>query len=154
MIEMPYSLIDRAYRQMLLWARSRSISTMVYGALGDGILAGAYREAPDFSDPADTRAGYAFFREPGFSKCMTLLETIQAIAARRNQTAAEVTINWTRQDPAVTTVILGTGKKKHAEHNCQALDWELTGEELAQITKAADDTVGTGVNSRRFYDVR
>lgn len=151
MIEMPYSMIDRFTEPDLKWATDNSISTMTYGALGNGMLTGRYRMLPKI-DFYDTRLSYNYFKEPEFSKIQQLLVTLDEIAAERNVPLAEVAINWTRQRSYVTTVILGTSSEKHALNNCKALRWQLSEDENRRIADAIEKSVGDGVNFRIVAD--
>lgn len=150
-VEMPYSMLDREYEGVLQWAVDNKITTFAYGVLGNGILAGRYQALPDISDPSDTRSSYTYFREPEFSLSMEVYGTLRQIADRRGVTAAQVAINWTRQTPCVSSVIIGTSKPQSAARNCEAIDWSLSDDEMNTINATIDRTVGMGINTERFF---
>ncbi len=145
LIEMQYSMLDRSQEETLIWAHENNISTMVYGALGAGILAGRFKELPDFA-PYDTRLSYRYFKEPMFSKALKIVEVLERIANRHAVNISEVTINWTIQKEFVTTAILGATKIEHALANCKALEWSLSEREIDEIDRTVDLYAGRTLN--------
>lgn len=145
LIEMQYSMLDRSREETLLWAHENHISTMVYGALGAGILTGRFRELPQFA-PYDTRLSYRYFKEPMFSKALKIVEILEQIADHHQVAVSEVAINWTIQKEFVTTAILGATKVEHALANCRALSWSLSKTEMDDLDRMIDLYAGKSLN--------
>ncbi|MDR3353830.1 MAG: aldo/keto reductase [Synergistaceae bacterium] len=141
-IQPQHSMVCSRNEKIMKWAHDHGAANMAYGPLGAGILTGHYREIPKF-EPDDWRIlFYPFFKEPFFSKTMDLLKTLDAIAADHKCPVSHVTINWSAQHPLVDTALLGVRSAKHAEENCAAMEWSLSGDEISRINKAIDETVG------------
>jgi methylglyoxal reductase len=63
------------------------------------------------------------------------------IAVKRGVTPAQVAINWTFQQPGITTSLVGAKRPGQAEANAAAGTWLLTDAELKTITAAIDTHV-------------
>ena len=141
-IQPPYSMVNRRDEELMKWAVSKEIGTMTYGSLGAGILTGAIRTLPNW-DPDDMRYKfYDYFVEPKFSKAMALVNVLDAIAAEHNVPVAQVAVNWSTQQSHVTTALMGVRNPKEANENCAAMEWKLSGDEIAAITATIDQTMG------------
>jgi len=128
--QLPFSMVDRSAEEKIKRAHDSGIATMTYGSLGAGILSGNIRKYTEFGE-GDVRGGfYNFFREPKFSKVMTLLESMDTIAENRDVPVAEVAVNWAVQKEYVHTALIGVRTVEHAKDNCHAMDWLLTDDEI------------------------
>ena len=67
-------------------------------------------------------------------------EEILRIAERHGVSLAQMVINWTIQEPGITSAIVGARNAEQAEHNARALDFKLSPEECARIRHAFDAT--------------
>lgn len=140
--QLPFSMVDRSAEANIQWAHGSGIATMTYGSLGAGILSGSIRKYTEFGE-GDVRGGfYNFFREPKFSKVMTLLESMDTIAENRGVPVAEVAVNWAVQKEYVHTALIGVRTVEHAEVNCHAMDWELTGGEIMLLDEKIKELLG------------
>lgn len=134
----PYSMVNRAFEELMRWGMTQGIDTLTYGSLGSGILSGRYRTMPQF-DPNDTRVTfYDFFREPKFSKIQELLRAMDKVAEAHGRPVAQVAINWSVQKEFVGTSLVGVLTPDQAKENCAAFDWSLTPEEVAELDRELD----------------
>jgi len=132
-IQLPYSMVNQSYKELMQWAETQGIATMAYGSLGAGILTGTIRKCPEY-DPKDMRlVFYPFFKEPEFSKIMELLKTLDKIAAKYDKPVAQVSINWSTQKSYVGTALTGVMTPEQANENCSAFDWSLSEEDINLI---------------------
>lgn len=140
--QLPFSMVDRSAEANIKWASGSGIATMTYGSLGAGILAGGIRQYTEFGE-GDVRGGfYSFFREPKFSKVMTLLESMDVIAENRGVPVAEVAVNWAVQKEYVDTALIGVRTVEHAKDNGHAMGWELTGDEIMFLDEKIKKLLG------------
>ena len=84
----------------------------------------------------DHRPNNPYFKEGNHTKVMKMLETIQPVADERGISLAQLAINWTMQQPAVTSVLVGARNREQMLDNVKATTFTLSGEELAQINAA------------------
>src|SRR5207249_3290939 len=68
------------------------------------------------------------------------IRALNEIAARRDQTLAQLALAWTLRDPRVTSTLIGASSVAQLEANVAALDrLDLSKEELAEIDRYATD---------------
>ena len=131
-----YSMLDGDNEAAIRWAAAQGMGIMSYGTLGGGILTGTYREVRTFGETDNRNRFYPYFREPLFSKVMELLEVMDAIAAERGVPLAQIAVNWTLQQPFITSCIAGAQSRKKVEENCAGLEWQLTEDEMHRLDQA------------------
>jgi aryl-alcohol dehydrogenase-like predicted oxidoreductase len=138
-LQPPYSMVNESQKSLLQWCEMQGIGTMTYGSLGSGILTGAIRSKPDWDEDDFRYTFYDFYREPKFSKVLSLLNTLDVIAASHNIPLAQLAINWSTQKSYVSTAICGVRNPEEALENCKAFDWELTSDEIYKIDAKLED---------------
>ena len=73
------------------------------------------------------------FQEPLLSGNLRLVETLRAIAKRRNATPGEVAIAWTLRNPAVTGAIVGVRSAQQVRGIADAGNVELGTDDMREI---------------------
>ena len=61
---------------------------------------------------------------------------MDAIAAERGVPLAQIAVNWTLQQPFITSCIAGAQSWKKVEENCAGLEWQLTEDEMHRLDQA------------------
>lgn len=140
--QLPYSMVDRSAEAKLQWTSGKGIGNMTYGSLGAGILSGKIRQYKEYGEDDMRGRFYPFFREPQFSKVMTLVGELDALAREHGVPVSQVTLNWSVQKPFVDTALVGVRTVEHAEENCRAMDWKLSDAEMALIDSKINDLLG------------
>jgi aryl-alcohol dehydrogenase-like predicted oxidoreductase len=142
-IQMQYSLLSREIEKELVpFCLEQGIGILAYGSMGGGILTGKYKQKPQF-EPGDARSFfYHYYEEPLWSQVQALLKELERIAARRSRPVAQLAINWVRQQPGLTSALVGARSPQQAEANAAAGDWQLSSEELSSINQAASQALG------------
>jgi aryl-alcohol dehydrogenase-like predicted oxidoreductase len=107
-----------------------------YGTLAGGILTGKFREIPEFEEGDNRAKFYPWFKEPVWSKIQSMLDVLREIAEDRGVSVAQVAINWTTQQPGITTALVGAKNPSQAESNAGAGDFELSDQEIERINEA------------------
>jgi len=142
-IQPPFSMVNQSAKELMLWAHEHNISSMTYGSLGAGILGGKIRTLPDLVQGDVRNFFYGnIFKEPGFSKVMELLKTMDKISAERNVPLAQIAINWVAQKDHVLTALVGVRTDEHARENCAASDWTLSPDETAMLDAEVERLFG------------
>ena len=133
-LQPPFSMIDQSARDVMLWANQKNIGSMTYASLGAGLLGGKIREAVKFIE-GDFRDNFysRYFHEPGFSKVMELMKTVDKISESRKVPQSQVAINWAAQKEYVLCALIGVRSEEHAKENCASTAWSLTKEEIASL---------------------
>jgi aryl-alcohol dehydrogenase-like predicted oxidoreductase len=104
-----------------------------YSPLQAGFLTGKYRRGqalPDSPRAARVRDVYMTDRN------LALIEQLEAMAAARGATIAQVAIAWLLADPIVVAPILGANSVDQLQELLPAVDIVLSPEELAALDQA------------------
>jgi aryl-alcohol dehydrogenase-like predicted oxidoreductase len=141
-LQPPYSLISPEIEESILpYALANHIGVLVYSPMKSGLLSGAMTKERVASLPADDfRKRTPNFQEPLLSRNLALAELLRTIGERHGRTAGEVAIAWTLANPAVTAAIVGMRSAKQVEGVIGAMDFRLSGEELAEIARFRSDS--------------
>jgi aryl-alcohol dehydrogenase-like predicted oxidoreductase len=132
-VQSEFSLL---YRQEAMETRAAirdlGISFVAYAPLGRSLLAGV---VPDFANLAagDTRARHPRFEGDNFQKNRALVERVEAIAADKRCTVAQLCLAWLLAQGEDVIPIPGTKRIARLEENLGALQVRLTPEEAATI---------------------
>jgi aryl-alcohol dehydrogenase-like predicted oxidoreductase len=125
--------------------RELGISFVAYAPLGRSLLAGV---VPDFANLAegDTRARHPRFAGDNFQKNRALVERVEAIAADKRCTVAQLCLAWLLAQGDDVLPIPGTKRLERLQENLGALDVTLSPEESATIAEVIP--VGAAAGTR------
>jgi aryl-alcohol dehydrogenase-like predicted oxidoreductase len=114
--------------------RDLGISFVAYAPLGRSLLAGV---VPDFASLAagDTRARHPRFAGDNFAKNRRYVEGLEAIAADRRCTVAQLCLAWLLAQGEDVIPIPGTKSLDRLKENLGAIDITLTPQELEAIAE-------------------
>ncbi len=134
-VQSEYSLWTRDYeRTTIPVVRDLGIGYVAYYALGRGILGGGYKDFASLGPKEAQRRGPRFYEE-NFQHNLRLVDQLQAIAAAKRCTVAQLALAWILHQGDFFVPIPGTYKISHLESNAAAADVELNADELAAIDK-------------------
>ena len=135
------------------------IGLLPWSPLAGGWLAGKYQR--DVLPTGASRLGEnpergmeAFKPRNADERTWKVIEAVQALAGRRQTSAAAISLAWLAARPAVTSVILGARNLQQLDDNLTAATLNLTAEELEILNKASAPVVPDypygegGVNQR------
>jgi len=114
--------------------RELGISFVAYAPLGRSLLAGV---VPDIANLAegDTRARHPRFAGENFQKNRALVERVEAIAADKRCTVAQLCLAWLLAQGDDVLPIPGTKRIERLQENLGALDVTLTPDEAKTIAE-------------------
>jgi aryl-alcohol dehydrogenase-like predicted oxidoreductase len=113
------------------------IGLVPFSPLGRGFLTGSITAATEF--PAgDMRADTPRFQGEALRANLALVERLGEFAGRRGATPAQIALAWLLAQASWIVPIPGTKRVARLEENLAAADIELTADEVAEITAAAD----------------
>jgi aryl-alcohol dehydrogenase-like predicted oxidoreductase len=112
--------------------RELGIGFVAYSPLGRGFLTGQFRSPTDFPDD-DYRRFHPRFTGENFEKNIALVREIEAMAAEKGCTAAQLAVAWVLARGEDIVPIPGTKRRSYLEQNIGALDVRLTDEELDRL---------------------
>ena len=142
-VQMEYSLWSRdAEAGILPLLRELGIALVAYSPLGRGFLAGAVMRRDALSHH-DLRRIHPRFDHGHLERNRALLGPLEAMAARRGCTIAQIALAWTLRDPDIVP-IPGTHRRRHLEENAAAAAIRLNAEEIAALDRAFPPDVASG----------
>jgi len=138
-LQPPYSLLRREIEEEILpFCQQEGIGVIGYSPMYSGLLTGKMtRERADNLPDNDWRGKDPEFLEPKLSKNLALVDFLKEIGARQGRSAGEVAIAWTLVQPAVTGAIVGVRSPAQVDGIINAVDIELSQEELARLEELA-----------------
>ncbi|KRF02097.1 aldo/keto reductase [Frateuria sp. Soil773] len=117
---------------MLDACRRNGVALVAYSPLGRGFLTGAIRSPDDF-DADDYRRNSPRFQGENFARNLALVEQVQALAADKGCSPAQLALAWVLAQGEDVIAIPGTKKRSRLDENLGALDVRLDAAELAAI---------------------
>jgi aryl-alcohol dehydrogenase-like predicted oxidoreductase len=143
-LQTEYSLWSRdAEAELLPTVRELGIAYVAYSPLGRGFLTGQFKSPADFPDD-DYRRFHPRFTGANFEKNIALVREIEAMAAEKGCSAAQLAIAWVMARGDDIVPIPGTKRRKYLEENIGALDVALSKEELERIDRILPPGAASG----------
>jgi len=145
-LQTEYSLWSRDPEQELLdTCAELGITFVAYSPLGRGFLTGQIQSVDDF-EPGDFRAHNPRFQGENFERNLELVRSVQAMAADKGITAAQLALAWVLHKGDHIVSIPGTTKQHRFDENVAATGVVLSEEELAFLDRALPP--GAAIGSR------
>ena len=147
-LQTEYSLWARDVEDKILPAcRELGIGFVAYSPLGRGLLTGNIRRIEDIA-AHDVRRKQPRFRPGNFEKNLELLKPLEAIAAKRGATPAQMALAWLLSRGEDVFPIPGTKQQKWLEQNVAAVDLALAPGEIETLSS----TFRPGARAGERYD--
>ncbi len=135
-LQTEYSIWERQPEQELLPSlRELGIGFVPYSPLGRGFLTGRL-PAIDELDEGDFRRNQPRLQGENLAANEAIVEQIEALAAEKGATAAQIALAWVHAQGEDVVPIPGTKRRRYLEDNVGALDIELTADDLARVDGA------------------
>jgi aryl-alcohol dehydrogenase-like predicted oxidoreductase len=132
-VQNEYSLLERGIEAEVTPTCERlGVSILPYFPLASGLLTGKYRrgeEAPEGTRLAGLTAGTAAQFE--------VVEALRGYAQERGVEMVEVAIGGLAAQPAVASVIAGATRPEQVRANVEAVRWEPSAADLAELDRVA-----------------
>ncbi len=121
------------------------MALMAYAPLGYGFLSGDFDE-PEALAADDTRHEFPRFQGENFAANRERVARLEAVAAARGASAAQIALAWLVARGDDVFPIPGCKTRAHLEENLAALEIELTPGDLAELESAFP--IGTAAGTR------
>jgi aryl-alcohol dehydrogenase-like predicted oxidoreductase len=143
-LQTEYSLWSREPEDEILpTVRALGIGFVAYSPLGRGFLTGRFQKFEDLPQD-DYRRHQPRFQGENFSKNLKVVRIIEAMAAAKHRTPAQLALAWVLAQGDDIVPIPGTKRRAYLEENTAALAVSWTPEELRQISEALPQGVAEG----------
>ena len=126
-----YNLLAREEeREMLPLCADEGVQTIVYSPLERGRLA---RPWGTTTARSESEASYAKLYEATADSDQKIVKAVNAVAAERGVSQAQIALAWLRRNRVVAAPIVGALNIKHIDDAVAALSITLTGDEVAKL---------------------
>lgn len=133
-----YSMMYRDYEALFPVLEELQIGFVAFSPLANGLLTARYSKDSRFDAETDYRSAMPQFTEAAFDKNRELILYLKEMADRKEATPAQVSLAWMLSKKPWIVPIPGTRKYGRLVENMQAVDLELTAEEVKEIDKMLD----------------
>ena len=139
-----FSLLRNDQQPLIDYCNSKGITYYAYMVLEQGALAGRYNVTRPFPLLSMRRLA---FPKSKFRKIESLLKLMEQTALKYNIDKSQIPVLWVIAKGAVP--IIGITKPVYAERLAEALQVDLTPEEIEQLTSEA---AATGIRQQGFWE--
>jgi len=146
-LQTEYSLFAREPEvELLPTLRELGIGFVPYSPLGRGFLTGSVRSLDDLDD-GDFRRSQPRFQGENLAANLAIVERIEAVAAAKGATPAQVALAWVHAQGEDVVPIPGTKRRRYLEDNVAALGVELDPQDIARLEELG------GARGERYADM-
>jgi len=132
-LQTEYSLWTRQPEDEILdVCRELGITFVSYSPLGRGFLTGAIKKIDDLAE-SDWRRENPRFQGENFEHNLAMVRQIEALAAEKGITPAQVALAWVLAQGEERVTIPGTRRRKYLEQNVAADGITLRADEIARL---------------------
>lgn len=111
----PYNLLDRRIENELIpLALKHNLALLPWSPLAGGILAGRYNDPADYPEGSRASKGEWFARRVNQAG-IDVAQKLSAMAAERGMTITQLALLWVKDQPGVTSPIIGPRTMAHLE---------------------------------------
>jgi aryl-alcohol dehydrogenase-like predicted oxidoreductase len=131
-----YNLSDRAEYEAELepLCRREEVGVIPYYGLASGFLTGKYRSDADFGKSVRGGRMAAYLDDRG----RRILAALDAVAARKHATPAQIALAWLMARPGITAPIASATSVEQIRDLVQATEVRLDNEDIAQLDRASN----------------
>jgi aryl-alcohol dehydrogenase-like predicted oxidoreductase len=148
-VQLPYNMLQREIEQETIpWCRERNVAVMVYWPLMKGILAGKLPRDRVLDD-RDSRHKYPMYQGDEWHKTHDFIDRLREVAKLTGHTVAQVVINWTINQPGITSALCGAKRPYQIDETAGAMGWSLSAEQM-EVVNAAIAQRGSVPGTRAF----
>ncbi|UOE58317.1 aldo/keto reductase [Priestia filamentosa] len=136
-LQAEYSLLVRTVEKDIIpYCLKNNISLIPFFPLASGLLAGAYKEDDVFTDTS--RSNNPLFQKDAFLANLKRVDQLKEFAKRREVQPAQIALAWLLTRPSVDVIIPGATRSDQINSNLQALNIQLTENELYKLDHIFD----------------
>jgi aryl-alcohol dehydrogenase-like predicted oxidoreductase len=143
-VQSEYSLWSRDIEAEVLPAvRELGIGLVAYSPLGRGFLTGQITSPEDLEE-GDFRRHNPRFQGRNFTRNLELVDRVREIAVDKGCAAGQLALAWVMAQGDDVVPIPGTKRRSYLEQNVEAVELELSAEELARLDEIAPAGAAAG----------
>ncbi|WP_158755008.1 aldo/keto reductase [Dyella sp. S184] len=133
-----YSLIGRDYEwELMPFGLDQGVGAVVWSPLGWGRLTGKIRRGQPLPEGSRLHDTASFAPPVDEERLYRVVDALDAVAAETGKRVPQVALNWLLQRPTVSTVLIGARNEQQLRQNLEAVGWNLSREQVAQLDAAS-----------------
>jgi 1-deoxyxylulose-5-phosphate synthase len=130
----PYNLLDRRIENELVpLAQKYGLGLLPWSPLAAGILAGRYTSREELPEGSRGARWAGTFRDRISQRGIEVAQKVAEMAGERGMTTAQLSLLWCKDQPAVTSPIVGPRTMQHLEDFIPVLEMKLRGIPIANL---------------------
>ncbi|WP_276505032.1 aldo/keto reductase [Terrimonas pollutisoli] len=136
-----YSLINRDFEwELMKLGIDQNIGTIVWSPLASGTLTGKYRRNQPLLQDARVAQGGSTVPEAAIDleRLYRIADVLDELQQETGKTPAQISLNWLLQRPTVSNIIIGARNEEQLKQNLEAVDWNLTLEQVKKLDEAGE----------------
>jgi aryl-alcohol dehydrogenase-like predicted oxidoreductase len=142
-LQIEYSVLSRGIEaEILPTCRELGVGLTAYGVLSRGLLGGQW--PPGQAATGDLRARLPRFRPENLQRNLALVAALGSIAEAKGATVAQLAIAWVLARGPDIVALVGTKRRDRLAEAVEALQLELSEDDLAAIERAAPPGAAAG----------
>jgi aryl-alcohol dehydrogenase-like predicted oxidoreductase len=131
-----YSLSGRdVEREILPLAADQNLAVMPWSPLAGGFLSGKYTRNNEKA--GDSRRDEFDFPPINKEKAYDIVDVLADLGKQYNASVAQLALAWVRQQPGVTSTIIGAKKPEQLQDNIKSTEIELSAEDMKRIDEVS-----------------
>lgn len=120
-------------RELIPLVKDQNVGIMVWSPLAGGLLTGKFNR--DGSGPDGARRASFDFPPVNRERVFDSVDVMRDVAEEQDVSIPQIALAWLLHQSAVTSVIIGAKRIDQLEDNLQAVDVQLTDEQLQRLDK-------------------
>jgi aryl-alcohol dehydrogenase-like predicted oxidoreductase len=138
-----YSLVERNIeREILPVCREEGLGVIPWSPLGGGFLSGKYRRGEEPVQGSRIAEAVESMEEHwdrrATERNWRTLDVVGEVSEETGKSYAQISLNWLLRQEVVTAPIIGARNMDQLEDNLGATSWELSEEQVAQLSGVSD----------------
>lgn len=149
-VEMEYSLIERGIeKELIATAEELGVKVLAFGTVGHGMLNDKFLNAP-----ANSRISRGMMAPEHRENNMAKVRKVKEIADEKGVNISQLALAWSLAKYDNVQSLIGTTNPDHLQESIDALNIELTAEDISRIEAAInpDNIGGRGMRNFVFTD--
>ncbi|GAB2687275.1 aldo/keto reductase [Mucilaginibacter koreensis] len=131
-----YSLSGRDIeREILPLAADQNLAVMPWSPLAGGFLSGKYTRNNEKA--GDSRRDEFDFPPINKEKAYDIVDVLAGLSKQHNASVAQLALAWVRQQPSVTSTIIGAKKPEQLRDNIKSTEFILSADDLKRIDEVS-----------------
>ena len=149
-VEMEYSLVERGIeKELVAAAKELGVRVLAFGTVGHGLLRDDVLTAP-----ANPRRAWGMLAPEHREQNLAMIRKVKQIADEKGVSLSQLALAWSLAKYDHVQSLIGTTSPEHLHDAIDALNIELTPEDIARIEEAlpAEKVGGRGMRNFVFTD--